>query len=603
MRYLLFLILIFNLSYANCKYFLQKLGRWDYTYNKDVDTSKASFSAYSTKYKTSGESNGVKLGTALFKDYSTSTSLIYCEIGGGTNLPYDRFIENGYTYGYNPVQPYIQVIKTANSGKVLSISSNHPNGESSNTNYNKDGSTSGIFYDENGNMHMKIETSTDGSSIKTGYDADGNKLASLIKNDNGSMIFDYDENGKIKELSSYDKNGELTSKLDIDLSNNSSQDVGYDSDGNMATFDEVYTDGTSSDLLLGTDGSYSKTNYDSNDVKTSVINNNSDGTYNEIEYDSNGNETSKTELNADGSTTQTTYNTTSSGSASDTPTDYSKVIKTSPDGTQTTEIKKDMSNYCDDGAPKKNGHCDRNCADVGYFQNLNGTCSEPSNNDDTPPNEDNTNEDNTPNEDNSNDTTTNDENTNDSDSNSNSNADNSDDSNNSDNSGSESSNNSNNDTSENSSDDDTLSDAPAPSGGTGGNSLTDNLKDLGADTKDNTEALNQNTLAILNDTKQQKSLTEKISDLVDLLSNPDTTITSLAESGLNEVIDKYLNVDLGVSLNQCSSIEPIGFTLSDGSKHEILNQNFLDSLPMDLIRTMMLFSFTLSAVVMALKQS
>lgn len=142
----------------------------------------------------------------------------------------------------------------------------------------------------------------------------------------------------------------------------------------------------------------------------------------------------------------------------------------------------------------------------------------------------------------------------------------------------------------------TLTSAPASGGGSGGNSLSDEMKNLGNSVNNNSDVTKTNTDSI-------NQLNDSVSGLKDAITGATESDINYAEEAMNSIVLDFSNIDLGVNTNNCGSIQPVTFTLSNGETYSLLSQEFLDTLPMDLIKKMILFSFVLSGVVFALRSS
>lgn len=147
-----------------------------------------------------------------------------------------------------------------------------------------------------------------------------------------------------------------------------------------------------------------------------------------------------------------------------------------------------------------------------------------------------------------------------------------------------------------------LSGAPNQGGGSGGNSLSDDLRNLGAAVNSNTNAVLNNNNETAENTEATTGLTGKIGDLIDTITGLTNGNIDYAQTALNGVTDKYTKFSL-VENSECGAIEPVTFTLTNGKTYEVLSQGFLNTLPLDIIRQMILFTFTLAGVVMALRQA
>jgi archaellum component FlaC len=242
---------------------------------------------------------------------------------------------------------------------------------------------------------------------------------------------------------------------------------------------------------------------------------------------------------------------------------------------------------CDDGAPSNYGNnCDRTCEDVGYITQSDKSCKKPQDCEDISNNcilkcgsisniqlfECNTNDfDGTNNICNC--------------------IDNS---------------NQGNDNNQDNNNDNGYANAPAGGSGSGGNSLTDNMKDLGTSINNNTDSINTNTQAINNQTSKiedniealnkNTSTLDKISTflttITDIISNP-STITDLINTTLSDSANKYSKKIFDDS--NCLQIEPVQIQLY-GQTQTFLSQDFINNFfPVDIFKSIIIFSFVFSA--------
>ncbi|RLA83329.1 MAG: hypothetical protein DRG78_04700 [Epsilonproteobacteria bacterium] len=149
-------------------------------------------------------------------------------------------------------------------------------------------------------------------------------------------------------------------------------------------------------------------------------------------------------------------------------------------------------------------------------------------------------------------------------------------------------------------------DAPDPGNGTGGNSLSDDMKNLGTNVTDNTDATNSNTQALENQTtkiedniaalNENTSALDKISTfltiITDIISNP-STITDSINTTLSDSANKYSQKIFDDS--NCLQIEPVQIQLY-GQTQTFLSQDFINNFfPVDIFKSIVIFSFVFSA--------
>lgn len=150
-------------------------------------------------------------------------------------------------------------------------------------------------------------------------------------------------------------------------------------------------------------------------------------------------------------------------------------------------------------------------------------------------------------------------------------------------------------------------DAPDPGNGTGGNSLTDNMQNLGTSVSNNTDATNVNTQALLNQTSkiednivalnENTSVLDKISTFLttisDFISNPSTITDSLNET-LSEVGNKYNQTIFDDSA--CLEIDTVQINLY-GRTITFLSQDLIYTyFPVFMFKSIVIFSFVFSAI-------
>ena len=184
-----------------------------------------------------------------------------------------------YTYDTNhhiltSTQPDGSVFTYDSTGKI--VSEQYPNGVTNTTNYNSDGTKSGVTsgnnnysaqygYDTNGNVNQFTETF--GSNVKSAsytYDSNGN-------------ILTISEGGVLKVIYAYVSNNQLTREDNVLL--NKTIVYGYDSNGNMVTKTIYpYTTGTLGTAVTTYTYQYNSNNQLINDNGNAVTYNGDDNT-------------------------------------------------------------------------------------------------------------------------------------------------------------------------------------------------------------------------------------------------------------------------------------------------------------------------------------
>lgn len=136
------------------------------------------------------------------------------------------------------------------------------------------------------------------------------------------------------------------------------------------------------------------------------------------------------------------------------------------------------------------------------------------------------------------------------------------------------------------------SSAPAGGTGTGGNSLSDDLNNLGSTINENTGAVNENT-SILDEINEALSpIVDFLSDASDLISNP-TSIGDTINQYLTESVSKYNESFFNDS---CQAIETIRINYH-GREVVFLSQDLIDNyFPIDLMKKFIIFIFAFSGV-------
>jgi hypothetical protein len=513
----------------------------------------------------------------------------------------------------------------------------------------------GITYNDDGSYKKKISDDT-----YENYDANGNLLntttdyfletgiGTIVVQPDGSYVDQFTATDGSVTISSTNPDG---SQNDTEYYNADGYLTGtttYNSDGSTTEYvKDIETGDISKAIHTATDGTVT-TGYSDGSYDTTTFN--LDGSY------------QTTHTSTDGTTTTTSYNS---------------------DGTEYDPNQNNTNvPLCDDGAPAlKVGNdfiCDRNCNDVGYYIGTDGQCYNPQictdkSNEciDSCPNgvksfsctdslvtspcvcQDNTTDDNSnvddtdttdDNSDNANDNTTNNDDTTNNDNtdsqnntnDNNSNVDDTDTTNNDDSSDitDDNSDNVNDDTTNNddSSTNDTTdntnyntnndySSAPAGGSGTGGNSLSEDLKYLtnainnlqntsgGTSTTENT-TVNFDDTNIVNAVNENKSILEDIkdgftgvtdflSDVTDLISNPSSigdTINQYLVDSVDKYNEKFFN-------DTCQNIEEIKINYH-GREVVFLSQDLIDNyFPIDLMKKFIIFMFAFSGVMVFFRGS
>ena len=132
-------------------------------------------------------------------------------------------------------------------------------------------------------------------------------------------------------------------------------------------------------------------------------------------------------------------------------------------------------------------------------------------------------------------------------------------------------------------------------------SSLDGLKD-GLDTISQKSDLTNNKLDSISN--QLSNLNDKLSPLkkVDDLSNDSSIIADLMNNSINDGFNTYLNRDYtgGLATSQCGSIGTYSINFH-GSTITILSQNTINELPMSIFKTMIIFAFVFSGVIIAFR--